>query len=234
MKLQDRVPTGIQGFDTLIEGGLPMGSLVVLAGNAGSGKTTFAAEYAYRGAARFNQKVIYVSFAEGRDTFYDNMLRLGMNFASIEKAGKLRFHDMMAITLKSIGGAIQDILHEIRTFRAARLVVDPFSAIAHLAKENEDPREILRMFLTKEARSVGCTSIMITEIPSGQEAIGMGYEEFVSDGIIVLYYPRRGSARIRGIEVRKMRKTNHLQKTVPFEITSNGIVVHPESELLLE
>ena len=234
MKLQERVPTGIQGFDPLVEGGLPKGSLVVLAGNAGSGKTTFAAEYAYRGAVKFNQKVVYVSFAEGRDTFFDNMLRLGMDFSSIEKTGKLKFHDMASITLKSIGGAIQDVLHEIQTSKASRLVVDPFSAIAHLAKENEDPREVLRMFLTKEARSMGCTSIMVTEIPSGQDAIGMGYEEFVSDGIIVLYYPKRGNSRVRGLEVRKLRKTKHSQKTVPLEITSNGIVVYPESELLIE
>jgi hypothetical protein len=37
----DRVPTGIEGFDRLIEGGIPRGSLVLLAGNAGSGKTIF-------------------------------------------------------------------------------------------------------------------------------------------------------------------------------------------------
>jgi KaiC/GvpD/RAD55 family RecA-like ATPase len=36
---EDRVPTGIEGFDDLIEGGVPRGSLVLLAGDAGSGKT---------------------------------------------------------------------------------------------------------------------------------------------------------------------------------------------------
>ena len=37
-----RMPTQIPGFDELIEGGLPMGSIVLLAGNAGSGKTLFS------------------------------------------------------------------------------------------------------------------------------------------------------------------------------------------------
>jgi len=35
---EDRVATGIEGFDDLIKGGIPRGSLVLLAGDAGSGK----------------------------------------------------------------------------------------------------------------------------------------------------------------------------------------------------
>jgi len=37
-----RTPTKIPGFDEMIEGGLPVGSIVLLAGNAGSGKTLFS------------------------------------------------------------------------------------------------------------------------------------------------------------------------------------------------
>lgn len=37
-----RIPTGISSFDTIIRGGFPSGSLVLLVGEAGSGKTEFA------------------------------------------------------------------------------------------------------------------------------------------------------------------------------------------------
>ena len=47
--VDERVPTGIDGLDPLIEGGFPKGSLVLLAGNPGTGKTIFSMQFLYRG-----------------------------------------------------------------------------------------------------------------------------------------------------------------------------------------
>lgn len=41
------VPTGIDGFDELVGGGFPRGGLIVLAGNPGTGKTMFSAQFLY-------------------------------------------------------------------------------------------------------------------------------------------------------------------------------------------
>lgn len=57
---EDRVATGIEGFDDLIKGGIPRGSLVLLGGDAGSGKTVFAGQYLYHGVSRLNEPGIYV------------------------------------------------------------------------------------------------------------------------------------------------------------------------------
>lgn len=54
---RDRVPTGIEGFDSLIEGGIPRGSLVLLARNAGSGKKIFSAQYLYCGCDQISKQV---------------------------------------------------------------------------------------------------------------------------------------------------------------------------------
>jgi len=50
-----RVATGVEGFDGFVEGGFPQGSMILLAGTAGSGKTIFAAQYLYHGMSRFNE-----------------------------------------------------------------------------------------------------------------------------------------------------------------------------------
>jgi circadian clock protein KaiC len=50
---ENRVPTGIDGLDPLIEGGFPRGSLVLLAGNPGTGKTIFSMQFLYNGAEDF-------------------------------------------------------------------------------------------------------------------------------------------------------------------------------------
>jgi len=44
-----RVPTGISGLDEVLGGGFPRGSLVILAGNPGTGKTIFSATFLYNG-----------------------------------------------------------------------------------------------------------------------------------------------------------------------------------------
>ena len=62
--MAERVPTGIEGFDGLIEEGLPKESIVIVAGSPGSGKTTFAAQFLYDGASKSAERGIYVCFAE--------------------------------------------------------------------------------------------------------------------------------------------------------------------------
>lgn len=39
LSLLERISTGLPGLDSLIEGGIPRGSTVMVAGNSGSGKT---------------------------------------------------------------------------------------------------------------------------------------------------------------------------------------------------
>ena len=59
----ERLSTGIAGLDALIEGGIPKGSTVLIAGNPGSGKTVLTAHFLYAGLIK-NENGIYVSFSE--------------------------------------------------------------------------------------------------------------------------------------------------------------------------
>ena len=61
---ENRVPTGINSLDALIEGGFPRGSLILLAGNPGTGKTIFSMQFLFKGAEDYGESGIYVSFAE--------------------------------------------------------------------------------------------------------------------------------------------------------------------------
>src|SRR5665648_375989 len=57
---------GIAEFDEILNGGFPTRSFIIIAGNAGSGKTIFSTQFLYNGAVKYNEKGIYVSFAENR------------------------------------------------------------------------------------------------------------------------------------------------------------------------
>ncbi|MDH5483300.1 MAG: AAA family ATPase [Candidatus Bathyarchaeota archaeon] len=228
LKISDeRVSTGIDGLDDLIEGGFPRGSLILLAGSPGSGKTIASAQYLYHGATKLKEKGIYVSFAERRETFFQNMERFGFDFEILESKGNFQFLDMMTCSEETIGSVINMILGEVSAMHAKRLVIDSFSAMAQAFKKKIDARIIVHL-LEKMMRQTDCTTLMLVEIPTGTAAIGMGIEEFVADGIILFEtVEEKIGIRKRAI-IRKMRGTNHNMNYNNIIISANGISLMPE------
>jgi KaiC/GvpD/RAD55 family RecA-like ATPase len=53
----------------------------------------------------------------------------------------------------------------------------------------------------------------------------IGIEEFLADGVIVLYNLRKGQLRRRAIEIIKLRSSDHLKEMVPYIIGKDGIKI---------
>jgi len=189
----ERTPTGIGNLDSIIDGGFLRGSLILLAGNPGTGKTVFSAQFLWAGAEKYGENGVYVSFAETKETFYGWMAGFGWNFEKLEKEGKFRFLDMVTVKEEAISSVLEKIIHTVEDLKAKRLVIDSFSAMAQAFREPIDARIILHTLLGRIVRQLGCTTILIAEIPTGQEKVSLGVEEFVADGVIIL---RRGGAKI--------------------------------------
>lgn len=99
MQMEERVPTGIEGLDELIEGGFPRGSLILLAGNPGTGKTIFGMQFLYRGAKNYGEKGIYVSFSESKEVISHNMSKV-FGFEIKEKNEDVKILDLTTVTEK--------------------------------------------------------------------------------------------------------------------------------------
>ncbi|MDI6806700.1 MAG: ATPase domain-containing protein, partial [Candidatus Aenigmarchaeota archaeon] len=54
-----RIKSGINGLDKLIEGGFPEGSVILVSGAPGTGKTLFGLQFIYQGA-KANEPGVYV------------------------------------------------------------------------------------------------------------------------------------------------------------------------------
>jgi len=68
--LAGKVKSGVDGLDEVIEGGFPRGSLIVLAGEPGTGKTVFSMQFLVKGV-ELNESGVYVSFAEAKNTLIE-------------------------------------------------------------------------------------------------------------------------------------------------------------------
>ncbi|HWR27286.1 MAG TPA: ATPase domain-containing protein, partial [Candidatus Thermoplasmatota archaeon] len=82
---------------------------------------------------------------------------------------------------------------------------------------------------------IGATTFLITETQQIPEVFSpTGVEEFLADGVVVIYNIRRQNTRENAIEVLKMRGAKHQKKIVSMNITEKGIVVNPNKEVYSE
>ncbi len=231
----NRKPTGIPGFDELVQGGLPTYSLTLLAGNPGTAKTTFASQFLYNGAVNYKEAGVYVSFSEDRDSFKLAMSQYGMNFEELENKKMFSFLDMLTPRGSIVKETTDIILKEVEKLKAKRLVIDSFNALSIGLRDMASARIFLHFVLVKIMRTLGTTTILISEVPAGDLKTGMAGEEFLADGLIVMHYIPKGMdpSSIRAIEIRKLRMTNHIERMVPFQIGKKGVDIQPQAELIL-
>ncbi|MEM5871250.1 MAG: ATPase domain-containing protein [Candidatus Aenigmatarchaeota archaeon] len=237
------VKTGIEGFDKLIEKGIPKGSAILVAGGAGSGKTIFCLQI-LANMAKEGKKCLYMSFEESEERLRSHMEDFGWNPKELEKNGNLiikRFssHDIAraveALLAKERGELLIDVEPLIlpENFKPDFIVVDSLSAIASsfIGREWNYRSYIEQLFRYFER--LGVTSFLITETEETPKIFSpTGVEEFLADGVVVLYNIRKGDIRESAIEIVKMRGSKHLKKVVAMQIVDKqGIVVYPEQEV---
>jgi KaiC/GvpD/RAD55 family RecA-like ATPase len=140
-----------------------------------------------------------------------------------------KYIDVRPFDTRSLIDQIINIQDEIG---ARRAVLDSTTSIGFAV--NDIPKfriELLKISTTMEI--LGLTSLFTCEVLSttGDQISRFGVENFIVEGNIVLYYTKSENVRLRGIEIFKMRGSNHSKKIHPFEITDKGIVVHAEEEV---
>ena len=237
------IQTGIPGFDQLLEKGIPKGTSTLVCGGPGSGKTIMGLQM-LNYAAQTGEKCVYMTFEENEERLRQHMEDFGWNPAKLEKEGKLvlKRYDPFQIT-RSVEALLEKAKGELMIdispvlfpegFKPDRVIVDSLTAIASVFYGREETYRIYIEQLFRLLDSIGATSFLITE--SNQIPLKItesGVEEFLADGVIILYNTKNGNVRESSIEILKMRGTNFQKKIVAMKIEGGkGIVVYPEQEV---
>jgi circadian clock protein KaiC len=227
----ERISTGITGLDSLIEGGIPRGFTVLVAGNPGTGKTILASHFLIDGLNK-GENGLYVSFSESKDQFFTNLEKLEMNFKDFEQQKKFVFLDFTSITPQGMKDALEEILATIIETKVKRLVIDSISAISY-SYQNQvvNARIILQTVLGKIMRLEGVTSLLIAEIPTGRDVIGLGIEESITDGNIWLKHGSSDASPLT-LKVFKMRGSRIVKEPHVCVINSGrGMTLYPKQSL---
>ena len=229
-----RVPTGIPGLDELVEGGFLEGASILVSGGSGTGKTILATQYIYKGAEQYGEPGVYITMEEGATNLWWNMKSFRWNLTKYEQDGLIKIYRIGMIEPADFAKRFDDEIDRIKKMvddmNAKRLVIDSTTAFAMWMGGEAQVRYSL-FKLSDELKELKCTTIMTCETLGERDQFSrFGVEEFVSDGVIALYFmpPQRA------MFVRKMRGTSHDQKIHPYTITNKGIEVLPKEEVLWE
>lgn len=224
-KTKERVKTGIENFDHLIEGGFEKDSTNLLIGGAGSGKSIFATQFLMQGIAQ-GEAGLYITFEETKEEFYGNMARFGWDLKKYEEKGQFVFLEYTPERVKTMleegGGAIENVIYKNKI---SRVIIDSITSF-ELLFDNELQKREAAFELFNMIRKWNCTAVVTFEANiRSSDKPDTRTMEFEADSIIAFYFMRANKDRRRYLEVLKMRGTDHSTKIFPFEITKRGIIL---------
>lgn len=218
-----KIPTDIEGFDEITNGGLEKNTSNLLVGDAGSGKTIFAMEFLINGIKR-KESCLYITFEEEKMSFYNNMREFGWDLSKLEKEGNFFFLHYNPKKVKTMleegGGIIENI---VLKNKINRIVIDSVTSFVVLFEKEIEKREAV-LSLFNMLKKWNCTTMLTYEGDPLKKALDSKIMEFEADSITFLYFLRMEKERMRFLEVIKMRGSKHSKSVYPFSI-DKGIII---------
>jgi circadian clock protein KaiC len=229
-------PTSIQGLDEITGGGLPKGRPTLVCGGAGCGKTLFAMEFLVRGAMKYHEPGVFISFEETARELTANVASMGFDLDNLVAQKKI-WLEHIQVDRNSIEqgdecdleGLFIRIHQAIEGIGAKRVVLDTleslFSGFPNPLVVRAELRRLLHWLKRK-----GVTAIITAE-RAGSGLTRIGLEEFVSDCVILLDHRVTDQSSIRRLRVVKYRGSTHGTNEYPFLIDEDGFSVLPVTSL---
>ncbi|MFQ5884711.1 MAG: RAD55 family ATPase [Thermoplasmata archaeon] len=218
-----RIRTFVENYDEKLNGGIPKGHVVLLAGSPGTMKSSLAYSILYKNVILERRKGLYISLEQNRESLEDQMESLQM---SREKAGdNLAILDLAAMRIKLEGLEGENLMNMLkmyaltikRSFNYDLLVLDSADALRVLAEFEDFDMEYFKLF--KWLKGLRITSFLISELPYPSSSSRNGHDfdfvggekkDFLADGILLLTMDQMGQFETqRRLRCVKMRGTAH-------------------------
>ena len=224
-----RLPSGIGGLDTILNGGFLTGGIYIVQGTPGTGKTTLANQICFNHIAAGGRALYTTLLAEYHARMMQHLS--GMSFFDVAKIpDQLKYINGFGILRDHGYDGLRDTLRrEIVAYKASVLILDGFATAQRLAHEIEHFNEFVHE-LQGIAAATDCTMFLLTSAAGGVRATP---EYTMVDGIVELTDQLIGWSAESTLQVVKLRGTSYLRGRHAYRITGDGLVVYPRIEALL-
>ncbi len=218
-------------------GEMPRGSVILIAGYPGAGKTTLAAKTAYENL-ELGHKVLYIGLNETKDKFIKYLTTLGMDFSKFIKEGKFRFVEIPLLSPEvGLDVVLDSIAKEVGTFKPDLVVVDSITPLIKMVSKGSDyeARAFMRSGLYKVFTEMKSVLMLIADVPLGSKLTTLGNLEFVADYLILIRFRLARTSIRRCIEVLKARGVPIRLPRIYFKIVKGkGPIPYVPRELVAE
>lgn len=226
VKGRRRLSTGIKKFDQMLNGGIPEGESMLLAGPSGSGKSTLAMQFINEGIKQ-NEPGIVAIFEELPAEFTQRAKMFGIDFDKPRKQDKLRIIYLRPLDL-SVDETVYEIINAVKETGAKRLVIDSLVGfeMALAPGFREDFRESLYRMIAALTR-LGVTIVSTVEIDEDFTSMDLSKftVSFLADDIVRMRYVSINGQWRKMMVVVKMRRSKHSIDLWEYTITDQGVTI---------
>ena len=209
------VRSGMEGVDSIIGGGFPDGSIVLVSGTPGTGKTIFGLQFLYEGAKN-KEMGMFISFEQEKDDLIRQAAQFGWNLEALEKKNLVKVISMWPSSFDEVMTKVFKCLY----YKPKRLVVDSITSVTYSMKEN---REAIHK-MAEKLKKTGLTCVLTSELLAGQNGFSRdGISEFVADGVILLRSLEVAGEHKNLLRVEKMRSAKINKESHLYDIGDKGL-----------
>ena len=223
----DKISTGLEGLDEILNGGLIPRKAYLVQGGPGSGKSTLGFHF-LRKAIDNGEHALCVTMVESKESILQNAAKFGLDLSEVtildlspqddvaENSGQ---YNVFSSAEVEQGPIMESVIQAVEELSPSRVLFDSFTMLRLL---NNDPYQMrkLTLSLVKHITKHNATLMMTSESLSRTSEDDAAYWV---DGIIEL----ENGADWRTLKVPKFRGSDFASGKHAFKITGNGITVFP-------
>ena len=222
--------TSIPNLDRVLGGGVLAGSIVMITGAPGTGKSILAQQLAFGLAARGASTLYLTSYSETHDKLLAHSS--GLRFFDAQQLGRrIQLHSLTDLFQEGASETEAAILTSVRQYRAVLVVLDGFGAMRRFLR---DDLEVAHFLYSLGAKLALLGATLLVAVAGDPDESARYPELTVCDTIVALRRQRHGSRFRRVLEVTKTRGTAGLDGLHLFTIDRTGITVFPRFESVIE
>jgi circadian clock protein KaiC len=224
-----RLPTGIEGFDEITNGGFIRNRSYLVRGGPGSGKSTIGLHFLSMGVAA-GEKSLFITLEESAERIRQNALLRGIDITGVEVLdispssdffAEVEAYDIFSPDEVERAPLTAMIVDRIKAIKPTRVFLDPMTQFRYLSPDTFQYRKQALSFIRFLAEQ-GCTTLYTSENNQTQPDDDL---QFMSDGVFDIETGRGGAHRT--IAITKFRGSDFRSGVHTMKLTRGGVEVFP-------
>ncbi|MEW6064779.1 MAG: ATPase domain-containing protein [Bacillota bacterium] len=221
---QGRKGFGIPDLDEMLSDGLLEGTITLISGGTGVGKTILALKFLLEGAEK-GEKGIFLSFEEPAAQLQNTARHLGWEIDRYLAQGLLDIEFISPVELDVDKHAFE-ILDMIREKKVERFVIDSISSFENSVSDLQKYNDYLwALGQQLRRRQINTIFTAVNDDPFSSLIVSKTQISLTIDNIIILRYVEDNSHIKKVLGIMKTRGSYHNKDLREFEITPNGISI---------